>query len=71
MLNIRVDRPVMTETTALGAAYLAGLSINFYPNPDAFAELWQLDKCFEPSLERTLIEKKYNGWLDCVERTRR
>jgi len=64
-----VDRPVVTETTALGAAYLAGLSIDLCPSPQDFAPSWQLEKRFNPTLPEPAREEAYLGWKDAVRRT--
>ncbi|MEZ5534306.1 MAG: glycerol kinase GlpK [Thiolinea sp.] len=70
ILNSPVDRPQILETTALGAAYLAGLRLGLLPEPEQFAEQWALDKRFTPAMDETMREQKYAGWLDAVERTR-
>jgi glycerol kinase len=67
MLNSPVDRPKILETTALGAAYLAGLFIDFYPTPAEFAKNWMLERRFEPKIPTAQREKKYSGWLACVD----
>ena len=67
MLNSPVDRPKILETTALGAAYLAGLFIDFYPRPPEFSKNWMLDRRFEPEISTAQREKKYAGWLACVD----
>ncbi|MBB45241.1 MAG: glycerol kinase [Rhodospirillaceae bacterium] len=68
MLNSPVDRPKILETTALGAAYLAGLFIDFYPRPPEFSKNWMLDRRFESEISATQREKKYAGWLACVDK---
>jgi glycerol kinase len=70
ILAAPVDRPEVLETTALGAAYLAGLAIDFYPKPNDFAKTWHCDKRFVPALtdEKRLADVK--GWQDAVRRTR-
>jgi glycerol kinase len=68
-LNAAVDRPLVTETTAKGAAYLAGLAIGLYPEPQEFKKTWQLEKRFVPSLNSKNREKDYEQWLDAVNRT--
>jgi glycerol kinase len=64
-----VDRPVVMETTALGAAYLAGRAAGLCPDLDGFAAQWRLDRRFEPRMEPALRERKYAGWQDAVRRT--
>lgn len=68
-LNAAVDRPEVTETTAKGAAYLAGLAIGIYPEPGEFKSAWQLEKRFLPSLNEKQRKKDYDQWLDAVQRT--
>jgi glycerol kinase len=68
-LDAAVDRPKVTETTAKGAAYLAGLAIGLYPNPKEFQKTWQLEKRFEPSIDAEVRQRDYDVWLDAVQRT--
>lgn len=70
ILNSPVDRPKVLESTATGAAYLAGLHQGVCPSPEQFAKHWALDKRFEPAMDEATREKKYAGWLDAVRRTR-
>ncbi|KJR97270.1 MAG: glycerol kinase [Desulfobulbaceae bacterium BRH_c16a] len=69
ILSAPVDRPVVLETTALGAAYLAGLHKGLFPPPEQFAGSWKRDKRFTPSLAEEIRVRKYNGWKDAVRRT--
>ena len=64
-----IDRPVVMETTGLGAAYLAGRTAGICPELDGFAAQWRLDRRFEPRMNKTLREQKYAGWKDAVRRT--
>jgi glycerol kinase len=64
-----VDRPVVMETTALGAAYLAGRAADICPDLEGFAAQWQLDRRFEPRMDFEARERKYSGWRDAVQRT--
>jgi len=64
-----VDRPVIMETTALGAAYLAGRAAGLCPDLDGFAAQWRLDRRFAPRMDASQREQKYAGWLDAVRRT--
>ncbi|HEX5212154.1 MAG TPA: glycerol kinase GlpK [Pseudolabrys sp.] len=64
-----VDRPAIMETTALGAAYLAGRAAGVYPDLDGFAAQWRLDRRFEPRMDAAAREQKYAGWQDAVQRT--
>jgi glycerol kinase len=63
-----VDRPQIRETTALGAAYLAGLHAGFFPEPDRFAEHWQLQRRFTPQMDAGVREKKLAAWKSAVRR---
>jgi glycerol kinase len=66
LLGCTVDRPQIRETTALGAAYLAGLHTGFYPEPDRFAERWQLERRFTPRMDETLRTRKLAAWSSAV-----
>lgn len=68
-LGAPVDRPVVTETTALGVAYLAGLAVGLCPPPDEFAQVWALERRFEPQLDKAVRDTAYVGWQDAVRRT--
>jgi glycerol kinase len=57
------------ETTALGAAYLAGRAAGICPDLEGFATQWQLDRRFEPRMDFKARERKYSGWRDAVQRT--
>ena len=57
------------ETTALGAAYLAGRAAGICPDLDGFAAQWRLDRRFEPAMEAASRARKYSGWKDAVSRT--
>ncbi len=70
MLQAPVDRPYLSETTALGAAYLAGRYCGLYPDMDTFSDQWQLERQFTPNTDQRSMDKKYKGWLDCIRRTR-
>ncbi len=69
-LGVIVERPRVAETTALGAAYLAGLRSGFYSGLAAIADSWQCDARFEPRGDETLRHERYAGWLDAVSRVR-
>lgn len=66
ILNVTVDRPVIPETTALGAAYLAGLAAGICPPPEIFAAQWQLDRRFTPAMNDATREQKLRGWSQAV-----
>ncbi len=70
ILGTPVERPVVLETTALGAAYLAGLAVGFWKSKDEIKNKWILDKEFEPNMTNEEREKKYAGWKKAVERSR-
>jgi glycerol kinase len=62
ILDAPVDRPATLETTALGAAYLAGLQVGMMPPPEKFAKLWKRQRRFTPRMKPALREAKYAGW---------
>jgi len=64
-----VDRPKILETTALGAAYLAGRAAGLCPDLDDFARNWRLDRRFEPRMDEAERARKWAGWHDAVKRT--
>ena len=70
-LGVTVRRPVDQETTALGAAYLAGLAEGVWPSLEAVAAEWSVDAVFEPNPERTSTDAVHATWLRAVERSRR
>ena len=65
-----VVRPKITETTALGAAYFAGLSTGFWAGQDQISEQWESEKVFKPSLGRNEVKVLYEGWLEAVEKAK-
>lgn len=69
ILAAPVDRPVIMETTALGAAYLAGRSAGLCPDLQGFAATWRLERRFEPLMDVTTRRRKWAGWQDAVQRT--
>ena len=69
LLDAPVDRPRVLETTALGAAWLAGMQTGFYPDADTFAESWALERRFTPAMDAAERDRKYAGWKDAVGRT--
>ncbi|MFO7788865.1 MAG: glycerol kinase GlpK [Halospina sp.] len=71
ILNVAVDRPAITETTALGAACLAGLQTGVYDGLDRIRERWHVDRRFEPAMAPAVRERAYQGWLDAVEKVTR
>lgn len=71
VLNVDVDRPAIIETTALGAAYLAGLKVGIYGSLDEISTLWHCQRHFQPQMSDALRNKLYAGWVDAVHRVRR
>jgi glycerol kinase len=69
LLNVSVRRPVVAETTALGAAYLAGLAVGYWNGLDDVTKNWALDREFRPSMDAALREKLYAGWKKAVSRS--
>ncbi|MCY1620545.1 glycerol kinase GlpK [Staphylococcus pettenkoferi] len=69
LLNVEVERPEVSETTALGAAYLAGLAVKFWDNKDSIANGWRLEKEFKPEMDDKERTKLYKGWKKAVEAT--
>ena len=69
MLGVPVLRPRVQETTALGAAYLAGLAVGFWQSCEEIASLWQVDRRFEPQMRETERDQLYRGWQDAVSAT--
>ncbi|CAL7903880.1 glycerol kinase GlpK [Fusobacterium necrophorum] len=70
ILGTKVRRPVVLETTALGAAYLAGLAVGFWESKEEIKGKWILDQEFVPNMEEKEKEKKYRGWKKAVSRAR-
>ena len=70
ILGVPVERPRVTETTALGAAYLAGLATGIWKSQDEIATQWQLEKTFEPRMPADQRDALYAGWQAAVERAR-
>jgi glycerol kinase len=68
ILAAPVDRPACLETTALGAAYLAGMAVGLYPDSDTFAATWAGERRFEPVMAAPERERKYRGWRDAMAR---
>ncbi|HNX32233.1 MAG TPA: glycerol kinase GlpK [Holophaga sp.] len=68
ILGVPVDRPVVTETTAMGAAFLAGLAVGFWKSKDEIAAKWAVDRNFKPAMDAAVREKLYKGWKRAVER---
>ena len=69
ILDAPVDRPTILETTALGAAWLAGSRARVWPDAKEFAKGWALDRRFQPDMDTALRSRKLAGWRDAVRRT--
>ena len=69
MLGVPVVRPVVTETTALGAAYAAGLAVGFWKDLDSLRANWRADRQWEPTWSTDRREASYREWQKAVERT--
>ncbi|MEM9785229.1 MAG: glycerol kinase GlpK [Pseudomonadota bacterium] len=69
IIGAPVDRPKVLETTALGAAWLAGMRAGVYPDQSGFAAEWALDRRFEPQMDEGTRVRRYGGWQDAVSRT--
>ena len=70
ILDVPVRRPVTLETTALGAAFLAGLGIGWYRDLDNIAAQWRSERRFEPQMPASERDRRYSGWLQTVQRIR-
>lgn len=69
ILGVPVDRPVVNETTALGAAYLAGLAVGFWQNRSKITANWQVERTFQVQMSRDRAEQLYAGWQTAVQAT--
>ena len=69
ILGSSVYRPNIIETTALGAAYLAGLAVGFWSNKDEIAERWSINRVFDPQMKEDKKESLYKGWKKAVTRS--
>ena len=69
ILGVPVERPQVAETTALGAAYLAGLAVGFWKDTTDVTNNWALDRRFEPNMDEAKREKLFKGWKKAVQRT--
>ncbi len=70
VLGVPVVRPIVTETTALGAAYMAGLAVGFWTSQEEIALQWQVERCFEPNMTRDEREQRLAVWRRAIERAR-
>ncbi|MGM8215236.1 glycerol kinase GlpK [Bacillaceae bacterium W0354] len=69
LLNVAVERPVINETTALGAAYLAGIAVGFWKDKNEIINQWAIDETFHPQMDDETRQKKYEGWKKAVKAT--
>ncbi|MGM0435740.1 MAG: glycerol kinase GlpK [Bacillota bacterium] len=69
ILNVPVERPVIQETTALGAAYLAGLAVGFWKDKEEIAKQWAVEKTYTPNMDKATRDKLYGGWKKAIEAT--
>ncbi len=69
ILDVPVDRPTILETTALGAAWLAGWKAGVWPDMKGFSKRWALDRQFNPAMDPALRKRKLKGWNEAVRRT--
>jgi glycerol kinase len=70
LLGVPVVRPAVTETTALGAAYLAGLAVGFWSSPEEIASQWRVERRFDPAMSRTDANRLRGRWSDAVTRSK-
>jgi glycerol kinase len=70
VLDLPIERSAVTETTALGAAYLAGLSVGFWDSVEEIAGLWACDASFQPGADRERHDALYGQWKRAVERAK-
>jgi glycerol kinase len=68
--DTKVERPVVAETTALGAAYLAGLATGYWQSQDEISQKWALDRAFEPQMDQSKRDELYRNWKRAVERAK-
>jgi glycerol kinase len=69
ILNVPVIRPVITETTALGAAFAAGLCVQYWSGLEDLRKHWQVDKVWQPMMSEEERQRQYRYWLKAVERS--
>jgi len=69
ILNVNIERPEVTETTALGAAYLAGLAVGFWKSKGEIAQNWSISKKFKPEMDVEKRNKLYKGWQKAIKRS--
>ena len=67
VLNTVTVRPKVVETTAMGAAFLAGLAVGYWKSPEEIQDIWQIDTSFKPSVTRDQIAKDIKGWYKAID----
>jgi glycerol kinase len=70
ILGVPVVRPAVTETTALGAAYLAGLAVGYWQDTSELAQQWKVDRRFDPCADRTAATAQRQRWHEAIERAK-
>src|SRR5947209_7695647 len=70
ILGVPVQRPKVTETTALGAAYLAGLAVGYWKSPQDVQSNWQVDRSFEPAMKESDAKHRRERWAEALQRSR-
>ena len=71
VLGLPIDRPAVLETTALGAALLAGMAVGFFADPAAVDEARRVERVFEPTMAAAVRQRTLDRWRDAVERAKR
>lgn len=69
ILDVQVERPTVSETTALGAAYLAGLAVGYWDSRDEILDNYMIETTFEPKISEEERERLYNGWKQAIAST--
>jgi glycerol kinase len=70
MLQVPVQRPQVVETTALGAAYMAGLAVGYWESQDQLAANWHLERTYTPQMSVDRRDRLYRGWQEAARRSR-
>ncbi|WMJ78529.1 MULTISPECIES: glycerol kinase GlpK [unclassified Sedimentibacter] len=70
ILNVKIEKPEVTETTALGAAYLAGLAVGFWKSKGEISQNWSMSKSFKPQMDKEKRKELYSGWQKAADRSK-
>ncbi len=70
IIGSEIVRPVVDETTALGSAYAAGLAVGYWDDLEELRDNWQVDRQFDPAMDRETADARYDRWIDAIERSR-